>query len=585
MINLGPTHQQVKGVLPAVNGGWGTASPTLIGGTGITITGNFPNQAINGTPYPAAGVACSTGMAWCSSPYQVGTAPGNLVQLDGSGRLPPVSAQLLTNFPTLNQNTTGTAGNLSGTPTLPNGVRGITQTVGDNSTLLATDAFVAAAVSSVTAGVISFSGRAGNVVPQSGDYTVGQITGAAPLASPTFTGTPVVPGYVTTSTTVNTHALTGNIVISASDLTTGTLPHAQLPALLSADIPNNAANTTGNAATATVAGNLTGTPTLPNGTAGFTQTNGDNSSKLATDAYVFGYFHQNNTWAATNVQKFSVSGASSALDLGVVTAFPSTGGLAVGSMAIVQPTTGGQSRLSWWDGTNIQGAVTVNDTPAVMANGVTGTGGPTVLQNSPTINNANLVNPVANALTLNLLTWDLFDYSLTPGGTASCTATPAAGHLKTCYDSSLGYTASYNGDAFAQIARNQFASAPWPVEVVGTPLNLTSQTASVTATNLLASAPVGQYLVTGYWNEVPVLCSNVTAGTVVARINYQDSQGAITNKVLGTMSFTTSGSGNAQVAASFYQAVVGNIAVSTNYVACTTGTGTYDIHFTLQRVQ
>lgn len=38
---------------------------------------------------------------------------------------------------------------------------------------------------------------------------------------------------------------------SASDLSTGTLNHARLPALVSADIPNNAANTSGNAATAT----------------------------------------------------------------------------------------------------------------------------------------------------------------------------------------------------------------------------------------------------------------------------------------------------------------------------------------------
>jgi hypothetical protein len=37
---------------------------------------------------------------------------------------------------------------------------------------------------------------------------------------------------------------------SAGDLTTGTLPHARLPVLLSGDIPANAANTSGNAATA-----------------------------------------------------------------------------------------------------------------------------------------------------------------------------------------------------------------------------------------------------------------------------------------------------------------------------------------------
>jgi hypothetical protein len=54
-----------------------------------------------------------------------------------------------------------------------------------------------------------------------------------------------------TSTTVNGHALSSNVVISASDITTGTLPHAQLPALVSGDVPNNAANTSGNAATAT----------------------------------------------------------------------------------------------------------------------------------------------------------------------------------------------------------------------------------------------------------------------------------------------------------------------------------------------
>lgn len=61
-----------------------------------------------------------------------------------------------------------------------------------------------------------------------------------------------------------TPGATGNVVscvtVSASDLTTGTLPHAQLPTLLSGDIPDNAANTSGTAA------NLSGTPTLPAGT-------------------------------------------------------------------------------------------------------------------------------------------------------------------------------------------------------------------------------------------------------------------------------------------------------------------------------
>jgi len=64
---------------------------------------------------------------------------------------------------------------------------------------------------------------------------------------------------------------------------TGTGSAAQAPAcaaLQSADIPNNAANTSGTAS------NLSGTPALPNGTTATTQSTGDNSTKIATTAYV-----------------------------------------------------------------------------------------------------------------------------------------------------------------------------------------------------------------------------------------------------------------------------------------------------------
>ena len=101
--------------------------------------------------------------------------------------------------------------------------------------------------------------------------------------SPTCTSTPnwvYLGGFVPTSTTVNTHALTSNVVVSASDITTGTLPHGQLPSLVSGDIPNNAANTSGTAA------NVSGTPALPNGTTATTQTVADNTTKIATDAFV-----------------------------------------------------------------------------------------------------------------------------------------------------------------------------------------------------------------------------------------------------------------------------------------------------------
>ncbi len=78
--------------------------------------------------------------------------------------------------------------------------------------------------------------------------TSGSGTTVALTASPVFTGSPSVPGYVPASTTVAGHALSSNVTISASDLTTGA---------------------------------------LQNGTTATTQAAGDNTAKIATDALVF----------------------------------------------------------------------------------------------------------------------------------------------------------------------------------------------------------------------------------------------------------------------------------------------------------
>jgi hypothetical protein len=93
-----------------------------------------------------------------------------------------------------------------------------------------------------------------STVPVSAGGT-GAATAAGALAS--LAGVP-------NSTTVNGHALSGNVTVSASDLSTGTLPHAQLPSLVNGDIPNNAGNTTGMSA------NVTGMVALGNGGTGAT---------------------------------------------------------------------------------------------------------------------------------------------------------------------------------------------------------------------------------------------------------------------------------------------------------------------------
>ena len=78
-----------------------------------------------------------------------------------AGSIPNHSASLLTSgtipsarVPTLNQNTTGTAANVSGTPALPNGTTATTQSAGTNNTTLATTAYVDAASDAAALGLV-----------------------------------------------------------------------------------------------------------------------------------------------------------------------------------------------------------------------------------------------------------------------------------------------------------------------------------------------------------------------------------------------------------------------------------------------
>lgn len=71
--------------------------------------------------------------------------------------------------------------------------------------------------------VVSIFGRTGTVVATTGDYTVGQITGAAPLASPAFTGTPTVP-TATGGTNTTQVASTAFVQSAISTLTGGGVP-------------------------------------------------------------------------------------------------------------------------------------------------------------------------------------------------------------------------------------------------------------------------------------------------------------------------------------------------------------------------
>jgi hypothetical protein len=106
----------------------------------------------------------------------------------------------------------------SASPTAP------TPATADNSTSVATTAFVKAQGYITSAGAVaSVFGRTGVVVAAANDYTVAQVTGAAPLASPALTGTPTAPtatpGTNTTqlATTAFVTAAVGAIAAGLSD--------------------------------------------------------------------------------------------------------------------------------------------------------------------------------------------------------------------------------------------------------------------------------------------------------------------------------------------------------------------------------
>lgn len=114
-----PLTTGVTGILPVANGGSGTATPSLVQGSNITITGSWPNQTISG-PTPGVGTVTSVG----------GTGTVNGISLSGtvtsSGNL------------TLGGTLSGVSLTTQVTGTLPvaNGGTGVTTSTGTGAVVL-----------------------------------------------------------------------------------------------------------------------------------------------------------------------------------------------------------------------------------------------------------------------------------------------------------------------------------------------------------------------------------------------------------------------------------------------------------------
>lgn len=131
-------------VTGSLNGNFSISSSGVITGASLNTTGT-PTSSLEGISDAGNLSVLGTTTVVAVTASGTVTAPSFVGHLTGSATSVPWSG-LTGTVPTFNQSTTGTASNLSGTPALPNGITATTQTSADNTTKLATDAFVQAVV-------------------------------------------------------------------------------------------------------------------------------------------------------------------------------------------------------------------------------------------------------------------------------------------------------------------------------------------------------------------------------------------------------------------------------------------------------
>jgi hypothetical protein len=183
----------------------------------------------------------------------------------------------------------------TGTPSLPTGTTAVTQSPGNNTTAVATTAFVTAAVSASTGaawGSITGTLSSQTDLQSALDAKLSTATAAstyAPLASPTFTGTVTIPsgasisGYATTASLSSyaplaSPALTGTPTAPTAAVDTNTTQVATTAYVVGQGYLKSATASSTYAPLASPA--LTGTPTAPTASAGTSTT------QLATTAFV-----------------------------------------------------------------------------------------------------------------------------------------------------------------------------------------------------------------------------------------------------------------------------------------------------------
>lgn len=230
----------------------GQNSVMTVSDTGTVNIPTGQTYNINGTPLAKGDVGLGNVTNEAQIAKSIGVAKGDLISFTGSGA--PVRVAVGSNNQFMVADSTQASGHL---------YRGIlvadVPTLNQNTTGNATTASALATARAING--VNFDGSAPVTVPVNNANDATTNATMYPLWTPTQGG--------------NYAAKTSNNL--TYNPSTGTLTAAGFSGPLTGNVTGNVS---GNA------GNLTGTPTLPNGTAAATQTAGDNTTKLATTAFV-----------------------------------------------------------------------------------------------------------------------------------------------------------------------------------------------------------------------------------------------------------------------------------------------------------
>jgi hypothetical protein len=319
---------------------WEAYTPTS--GTVTSVTGTSPVVSSGGAT-PA--ISLASGYGDTQNPYASKTANFFLAAPNGTAGVPTFRAIVAADIPTLNQNTTGTASNVTGTVAIANGGTGATTaatartnlgatTVGSNFFTLANPSAITFVrinadntVSTLDAATFRTAIGAGT-----GNGTVTSVTGTSPVASSGGT-TPAISLSSGYGDTQNPYASkTANFVLAAPNGVAGV---PTFRAIVAADIPTLNQNTTGTAS------NVTGTVAIANGGTG--QTTQQTAINALAGAVTSGQYLRGN---GTNVVMSAIQVAD------VPTLNQNTTGTAsnvTGTVAIANGGTGQTTKIAAFD--------------------------------------------------------------------------------------------------------------------------------------------------------------------------------------------------------------------------------------------